>query len=108
MSWEDTADLVMQGINSSVLSEDALYCKKNSLEWFTIQGVFSRQYIGIDSDTGNQFVGQRPVFTVRDADVPDGPQTMDKVEIRGSTYRVDRKEVDGQGAGTTLFLKKIE
>ncbi len=106
MDWNDLADLVMQGVTSSVLSQDVLYRKKESLDWFTVSGVFSRQYIGLDQTTGEQYVGHKPALTVRDADIPNGPELGDHVKVDGVTYRVDKREADGSSAGTTVLLKK--
>lgn len=105
--WEETADLIIEGINSSVLSESVMYQKKNSLESFEVYGVFSLQYVGVSASSGDMFVGKRAGLTVRDADIPDGPETGDKVTARNVRYRIDKIEVDGQSAGTALILKKI-
>ena len=106
MDWIQAADLVMQGVMSSVLSENVSYRKADTLDWFTVQGVFSRQYTGIDSDTGSMYTGQQPAVTVRDLDIPNGPEVGDFVIARNVSYRVDKIEVDGQSAGTGLMLKK--
>ncbi len=107
MDWEQAADLIMQGITQSVLSEDVMYRKKNTLNWFAIRGIFSRQYTGVDSTTGESYVGNMPGLTVRDSDIPDGPEVDDQVIARNVQYRVDVKQEDGQSSGHALLLKKV-
>jgi hypothetical protein len=72
---------------------------------YSVRGLFSNGYTGVDPDTGQPVSMNQPMLTVPLADLPIVPKAGDFVTVRGLTYRVRDTQEDGE-AGVHLLLHR--
>ena len=106
--WDGTENQILRGVVSSSLGDSIEYRKHDTINWFTIRGCVSDQFVEVDSSTGEAFVSKRPTVTVLNNTIPGGPEKYDKVRQREKEYRVDSVQDDGHTGGHSLILKIID
>lgn len=97
MSWTD----LVSGLNRSCQNafsekEGVLYKLKGGAD-ILIQGIFDKNYISIDPDTGATISSTTPVLGIVASDLPRLPDEGDRVVIRTITYKVMEYQPDSEG-----------
>lgn len=69
-----------------------------------IRGIFSNEYVAVDSGQGVTSSLTAPRLGVRLSELPCVPKPGDKVTVSGVEYKIINSEEDGQG-GSTLILQ---
>jgi hypothetical protein len=73
----------------------------------SLRAIVDMSYQVLDPDTGTLVQSRHPKMGIRVADLPNEPQTGDRVILQDITYFVAEYQPDGQG-GAELFLQAID
>ncbi|MCP3916149.1 MAG: hypothetical protein GY711_11385 [bacterium] len=74
---------------------------------YSVRGVFSAQFVGVDLQTGSEVTSNTPNVFVSLADIP-AVVTIDEdhFEREGKSYLVKEEHLDGEG-GATYMLHEV-
>ena len=90
-------------LNNEEFAEDGTYHFKSGATKI-ISGIFDRDYLSVDPDTGAEVQSRNPKFAVASRDINEVPTPDDYIIIRGVNYRIIEVHPDGTGI-TDLILQ---
>lgn len=103
MGFSDLADRALQKV-CTMLGDEVTYNPSVGSP-VTINGVFNRQFVEIDPNTGQAIATNQPNLLVRLADLSSAPTLADTVTVNGVSYKVIDSQEDGEG-GSLLLLHR--
>lgn len=108
MSWESTADRVLQSTQRAFARREVIYTPASGAAVdLGGRAVFRAATLAVDTETGGEVLVAQPQLSIRVADLPLGVASPeDLVETAGKLYRVERVATDGEG-GAILDLHEV-
>ena len=105
MSWKDLTKAAISACLNAFGNSETVEYKAAAVGWWVeIRGIFDRNYIEVDPDTGAEVTTNQPMIGVLLEELPNGrAEEGDQVRINGTeVFDVWDSQEDGQGAATLL------
>jgi hypothetical protein len=101
VAWQDKIDSLLRTCQQVFGEKNPITYRPTSGPDFEISGIFERNFLLVDPNTGASVISTNPIVGVHleeiDAEISREPDKDDRVIIRGTEFRIIDYRPDGRG-----------